>query len=62
MPNMSNKSPFAALGVVLALATFSLFACVTSKKLHQVSLWMTQSEVIRIWGKSDGFRNANGYE
>jgi hypothetical protein len=30
--------------------------------MHQVSPGMTQSEVIRILGKPDGFRHANDYE
>ena len=49
MPNKS--SVFAAPGV--AFAIFSLFGCVTGKKMHQVS---------PILGKPDGFRSANGYE
>jgi hypothetical protein len=61
---MSNKSSaFAALGIAFALAAFSLFGCVTGEKMHQVSPGMTQSEVIRILGKPDGFRSApNGYQ
>ncbi len=48
--------------IMLALAV-SLLGCVTGEKMHQVSPGMTQSEVIRILGKPDGFRSApNGYE
>jgi SmpA / OmlA family len=63
MPNMSKKSSgFAALGIAFALATFSLSGCVTGEKMHQVSPGMTQSEVIRILGKPDGFRSVKDYE
>ena len=63
MPNMSNKSSaFATLCIAFASTIFSLFGCVTGEKMHEVSPGMTQSEVIRILGKPDGFRNANGYE
>jgi hypothetical protein len=62
-PNMSNKpSALSALGISFALPIFLLFGCVTGKKMHQVSPGMTQSEVIRILGKPDGFRHANDYE
>jgi len=56
------SSVFAALGIALALMTFSLSGCVTGEKMHQVSPGMTQSEVIRILGKPSGFRTAKGYE